>query len=459
MKIINHSTLQTTKMEELIEKYHQIYKENLSSISNSIQGVSEIRKAALGDFLTKGFPEKKDERYKHTFIKNEFNNSYLFDLKDSSYKFSLDDVFHCDVPNLNTETISVINGKYAEQEKLTVHENGLIIGSLKEASIKYPEIFQKYFSKSINNNDVVSSLNTLLSIDGFFVYVPKNLIVEHPIQLINILSGKEDLSVSPRNLFIIEENSQVKLVVCDHTLSANKFLSNSVTEIFAEENAIFDFYNLQNQHNGASNISSVFIKQKKHSVVSAGLFTLHGGLVRNNVNVIMDDEHCENNLYGLYLTDRFQHIDNYVNIEHSKPNCRSNQLFKGILDDTATGAFNGRILVKQDAQNTVAFQRNNNILLTNDAKINTKPQLEIYADDVKCSHGATVGRLDENAMFYMRSRGISEKEARMLLMFGFAYEVIKEIKVDGIRERIDDMVAKRLRGELSRCSNCVINCC
>ena len=446
-------------MEELLEKYKNIFQENETSLNSSLQNVRNIRKLALDDFLKTGFPTKKDEKYKYTNIEHEFNNSNKFDLKSSDFNFNMDDVFHCDVPNLQTDTITLINGKYAEKEKLTTYENGLIIGSLKEASEKLPDLFQKYFSKSTENADVISKINTAFSIDGIFIYVPRNLVIEKPIQIINMMSGTEDLTANPRNLFICEPNSQLKLVVCDHTLSANKFLSNSVTEIFANENAIFDIYNLQNQHNASTNITSLFIKQKRNSIVNAGLFTLHGGLTRNNVNVSMDEEHCENNLYGLYIADRSQHVDNYVNIEHSKPNCNSKQLFKGILDDVSTGAFNGRILVAKDAQHTQAFQRNNNILLSNEAKINAKPQLEIYADDVKCSHGATVGRLDENAMFYMRSRGISEKEARLLLMFGFAYEVIKEIKVEAIRERIDEMVDKRLRGELSRCNNCVINCC
>jgi Fe-S cluster assembly protein SufD len=186
--------------------------------------------------------------------------------------------------------------------------------------------------------------------------------------------------------------------------------------------------------------------------------TLHGGLVRNNTHHYLGGERAETKSSGLFLTDKFQHVDNYVNIDHAFPNCTSNQLFKGILDDMSTGAFNGRIFVGQDAQGALAFQKNNNILLTDDAKMNSKPQLEIFADDVKCSHGATVGQIDEEAMFYLRSRGIDKREARLMLMFGFAHEVIQNITVEPLRDRMDNLVMQRLRGELSRCASCVVKC-
>jgi Fe-S cluster assembly protein SufD len=215
---------------------------------------------------------------------------------------------------------------------------------------------------------------------------------------------------------------------------------------------------VQNEHNAACKITHTFIHQEKNSLTSSNNITLHGGLIRNSTCHYLGGEGAESFSYGLFLTDKWQHVDNYVNVEHAFPHCTSNQLFKGVLDDMSTGAFNGRILVQPGAQKTLAYQRNNNILLTDDAKMDTKPQLEIFADDVKCSHGATIGQLDGDALFYLQSRGINKREARLMLMFGFAHEVIQNIKIEALRERMDNLVMQRLKGELSRCASCMVKC-
>jgi Fe-S cluster assembly protein SufD len=261
-----------------------------------------------------------------------------------------------------------------------------------------------------------------------------------------------------RNLIIFEDNSQGEIIVCDHTLSPFRFLTNSVTEIHAGKNADIYFSRIQNEHLNSNLITNLYINQEAGSRVITNNISLHGGFIRNNIHVTMNGERCENNSYGLFFGDREQHIDNYLFIDHAKPNCFSRQLFKGILDDKATGAFNGRILVRKDAQKTNAFQTNNNILLSDDAKMNSKPQLEIYADDVKCSHGATTGQLDENSLFYLQSRGIPRAEARLLMLTAFVYEVIDKISIIPLKDRISHLVEKRLRGELSRCNNCTMNC-
>jgi Fe-S cluster assembly protein SufD len=228
--------------------------------------------------------------------------------------------------------------------------------------------------------------------------------------------------------------------------------------VFVGENSHFDIIRVQNEHNNACKITNTFIHQEKNSTASSNNITLHGGLIRNSTYHYLGGEGAQSYSYGLFLADKWQHIDNFVNVEHAAPNCTSNQLFKGVLDDMSTGAFNGRIYVAKDAQGTVAYQKNNNILLTDDAKMDTKPQLEIYADDVKCSHGATVGQLDENAMFYLQSRGINKHDARLMLMFGFAHEVIQNIRIEPLRERMDNLVMQRLKGELSRCASCMVKC-
>jgi Fe-S cluster assembly protein SufD len=264
--------------------------------------------------------------------------------------------------------------------------------------------------------------------------------------------------VQHRNLFILENNAEAKVLVCDHTLCKEDFITNSVTEIYTGQNSKIDVTRVQNEHNNAVQLTNTYVHQERNSKSDSNYITLHGGVVRNNLMVFMNDENCENNALGLFLADQNQHVDNFTYVNHLKPNCLSNQLYKGILDDNATGAFNGRIHVWRDAQKTLAYQKNNNILLTDSATMNSKPQLEIYADDVKCSHGATVGQLDTDALFYLRSRGIPEKESRHLLMYAFAYEVLSKIKLPALQERIIDLVDKRLRGELSRCNNCKMQC-
>jgi Fe-S cluster assembly protein SufD len=291
-----------------------------------------------------------------------------------------------------------------------------------------------------------------------FIYVPKGVVITKPIQVVNLVHSDEDMFNQHRNLIIVEENAEISLIICDHTMTPKKFLTNAVTEVYVGENSHFDIIRVQNEHNNACKITHTFIHQEKNSVASSNNITLHGGLIRNSTYHHLAGEGAESFSYGLYLTDKWQHVDNFVNVEHAAPNCHSNQLFKGVLDDMSTGAFNGRILVNQDAQGTVAYQKNNNILMTDDAKMDTKPQLEIYADDVKCSHGATVGQIDENALFYLRSRGIDKREARLMLMFGFAHEVIQNIKIEPLRERMDNLVMQRLKGELSRCASCMVKC-
>ncbi|OFX88169.1 MAG: Fe-S cluster assembly protein SufD [Bacteroidetes bacterium GWF2_33_16] len=443
-------------------KLLDLFQENLSVIKNdSPDYINKIREKAIELFSKLGFPDKKNENYKYTDVKKEFDNGYKTYLSPKNIKFEIKDIFSCDVPDLNTKVILLLNGWFYDRENLLQElPGGAIIGSLQKAMEVYPELVERHFAKYADmEKEGLVALNTAFVKDGIFLYVPKGVVIEKPIQVINVLMDEEEGFTSHRNLYILEENSQASVVVCDHTLSAVNFLTNSVAEFFVGQNAHFDYSRIQNEHNGSKQISHLFFHQEKDSKVTNNTISLHGGVIRNNISVLLNGEGCENNTYGLYLTDKGQHIDNYIFIDHAKPNCISNQLFKGVLDDFATGAFNGKILVRKDAQKTQAYQANNNILLTDDADIKTRPQLEIYADDVKCSHGATVGQLDENAMFYMRARGIPKKEAKLLLMYAFAHEVIQKIKVPALKDRINDLVEKRLRGELSRCNSCQMHCC
>ncbi|PLX22312.1 MAG: Fe-S cluster assembly protein SufD [Marinilabiliales bacterium] len=454
-------SLETVKIE-MKDRFIEIYQENQELLKlDSPEYINVLREKAFEQFKNLGIPDKKNEQYKYTDLNTEFENTYKTYISPKNIKFQINDIFRCDVPELNTKVILLLNGWYYDRENL-IHElpGGAIIGSFQKAAELYPDLVKEHFTKyAVSDTDGMVALNTAFVKDGLFLYVPKGIVIEKPIQIINILMDEEEGFTQHRNLYILEENSQASVVVCDHTLSTPNFLTNSVSEFYIGENASLDYSRMQNEHNGSKQVSHLFFSQQRNSRVNANTVTLHGGLIRNNVNVLLNGEGCENSTYGLYLTDKGQHIDNYVFMDHAYPNCTSNQLFKGVLDDFATGAFNGKVLVRKDAQKTLAFQANNNILLTDDTDINTKPQLEIYADDVKCSHGATVGQLDEDAMFYLRARGIPQKEAKLLLMYAFANDVIKAIQVPALQERIQDLVDKRLRGELSRCNSCQMHCC
>lgn len=417
---------------------------------------SEVRKKAATAFKNTGLPGKKDEDYRNFFVNNPFERNFKYRFVKEIVHFDINHIFKCDIPNLNTHVIILLNGFYhGQDDHLTELSGGIRYGSLLAAAKEMPEVMEKHFSKySGFGRDGFVDLNTSLARDGVFIYVPENVVLEKPVQIVNLVFSNKELFIQPRNLIVLEENSSFRLVVCDHALTTNHSLGNSVMESFVAKNAKYDLTLLQNEHNNASLINHHFIHQGENSRVETNTISLHSGLIRNNHFVTLDGERAENNANGLYLMDKSQYIDNHVFIDHAKPNCRSNQLYKGVMDEQARGVFSGRILVRKDAQATEAYQRNNNILLTDKAKMNAKPQLEIYADDVKCSHGATIGQIDEEAMFYLRSRGISENEARLMMMYGFTHDVIRKIYVDSLRERIEELVYKRLQGELAKCENC-----
>lgn len=455
---MSDKTIATPIREELIN----LYQNNLDLIAGgSADLLNRHRQDAIMNFNRLGIPSQKNEKYKYSKIESLFSNEYKMYFAPKRIAFNVDDIFRCDIPELDTHLALVLNGFYLSKgEKLTTLPSGVIYGSLAEAAVKLPDLVNgRYNTLAENQTDGLVALNTAFAQDGVFIYIPRNVVEIKPIQIINLLMSDTNQMVQYRNLIVVEEGGQANVLVCDHTLSPKRFLSNVVTEIFVGRNAQLEFVKMQNQHNDSAQLTHTYAHQQADSRLVTNVLSLHGGFIRNNLAVTLAGEGADAQLYGLYLTDRTQHTDNFTFIDHAVPNCTSNELYKGILDDQATGAFNGKIMVRRDAQKTQAYQSNNNLLLTADARMNTKPQLEIYADDVKCSHGATVGQLDNEALFYMRTRGIGEREAKLLLMFGFAHDVVKRISIDTLRERIDDMVNKRLRGELSRCHNCPMHCC
>lgn len=421
--------------------------------------MNAVREKAFASFLEAGIPSKKVEDYKYTDLTEAFERDYNVVLRYHKQDVDLNELFTCDVPNLDTFLLLTTNGWYYEMNHdLSTLPKGVIICSLQEASLKYPDIFEKHYNKHTISDKAVVDLNTAFAQDGVFIYVPNNVVLEKTIQIVNIMRATDDLMSFQRNLIVLGENAQARILACDHSLSNVHFLANNITEIAVGENAVLDYYQLQSQTLKSSQINSIFINQAKASNVFSNTVTLYGGLVRNNIHVKLSGEGAENSTYGMYLTDKCQHVDNFTSIDHLAPKCTSFEHFKGVLDDESVAAFTGRITVRPDAQQTSANQRNNNLLLTDRAKIFAKPQLVIDADDVKCSHGATVGQIDEDALFYLRARGIGEKEARMMMMFAFTNEIIGKIRIEPIKERIAELVEKRLRGEVSSCANCALKC-
>lgn len=443
---------------ELQEEFSRLYAENADKISEGTSGLlNQYRDRALVDFKKLGIPTKKTEDYRYTDLMSYLKGDYTYELAPSRYSVDLEDLFRCDIPELNTHIILVLNGFYYEKNQPANLPEGMIISSLAKASIDHPEIVNKHYSQYADTSlDSLAALNTLFAQDGIFIYVPGNTVLEKPIQIINIGFSLHNLRITRRNLIVADQGAQASILVCDHTLCRRSFITNSLTEIYTGENARVDYVRMQNENSKSSQITNTFIHQEANSTFSSNTISLHGGLIRNNVFAKLNGEGATNNTHGIFFGADNQHVGSFTNIHHAKPHCLSDQLFKGVLDDNSTGAFNGKIMVDKYAVKTLAYQRNNNMLLSKSAKMNTKPQLEIYNDDVKCSHGATTGQLDTDAIFYLRSRGIAYEEARHLLMYAFANEVISKISLEPLRERMNDMVEKRLRGELSQCENCTI---
>jgi Fe-S cluster assembly protein SufD len=444
------------------DKYLDLFEDKQKEISKGDpQFVKDLREEAIASFRKSGFPLRKEESYKYTHLEPVFDGELSFDFLPRDIRFDDSELFRCDVPMLDAHVLTVLNGFFHHPEvpALTELDNGIIFGSLKEATYRHPRLVEKYLGKNAPTaNEPFVALNTAFSQDGIFLYVPEGVQMDLPIQIIHLLLSDKNQMVQHRNLFVLEKNATAQVIVCDHTLSPHMFLTNSVTEAYTGENADLDVLRLQNEHNNSCQVTNTWIKQERSSRCQHGTITLHGGIVRNNLRISMEGEGAETSALGLYLTDKMQQVDSYTVIEHMQPHCVSNQYYKGVLDDVSTGAFNGKIHVHPNAQKTEAFQTNNNILLTDTARMYTKPRLEIYADDVKCSHGATVGQLDEEALFYLQSRGISKDESRLMLMDAFVWDVISKIKQPSLQERISDLVGKRLRGELSRCNNCAMHC-
>jgi len=402
------------------------------------------KRAALAEFDKLGFPTTRNEEWKYSNVKDLTSVLYNFNADSSITPADLEDL---KIPSQEANILYFVNGHYkAELSVLVSSASQIIIDSLQEAYKKDPVLVNSYFNELMKDeNDAFSALNTAFAHDGVFIHIPDNQTVEHPVILRFVSDARvQNVGSQPRNIIAVGRNAHVKVAEAYRTLGNERSFTNTVTEIFVSEDAGVEYYKVQNESENAYHIGTTKVKMLDRSQFYSGTVTLNGRFTRNNLNIILDGERCEAHMYGLYFPDGIQHVDNHTVADHRKPNSESNELYKGILRDRSKGVFNGKIFVRPDAQKTNAFQSCKNIVLSTEATMNTKPQLEIFADDVKCSHGTTTGQIDEEALFYMRSRGISRSEAMALLMFAFCADVISQIRIDSIREYLEGVIAEKL---------------
>lgn len=406
--------------------------------------VHNIRSEAIKVFENEGFPTKKDENWKYTSLKGITKQDYsVFPKLETAIEYS--EVQKYFIHDIDTYKIVFVDGKYSSHLSETTHD-GIDVCLMSSALHKaeYKTVIDKHFN-TVATKSSLTSLNTAFSKEGAYIHIPKGKVAKKPIQIVHLSTGNETaLMLQPRNLVVVEENAQVQIIERHQSLTENPVLTNSVTEIIAEKRAIVDYYKIQNDNKEASLIDSTFVNQKDDTFVSVHTFSFGGKLTRNNLNFYQNGEHIDSTMKGITIIGDKQHVDHNTLVHHIEPNCESHQDYKGIFNDSSTGVFNGKVLVNKEAQKTNAFQSNNNILTTDKATINTKPQLEIFADDVKCTHGCTIGQLDDSALFYMKQRGIPEKEAKALLMFAFSNNVISSVKIPELKQRITKLIANKL---------------
>ena len=405
----------------------------------------DIRTAAIKNFENKGFPTKKEEAWKYTslnaILKNDFS---VFPNTENTIEYR--DVKKYFLHEIDSYKVVFVDGVFSSNLSSTTHD-GIDVCLMSSAlnKPKYKMVIDTYFNQIASKDESLTSLNTAFANEGAYINIPKSKVADKPIEIMYFSTGSEKaLLVQPRNLVIVGENSHVQIIERHQCLNDNAVLTNSVTEIFAAKRAIVDYYKIQNDAAEANLIDTTYVSQKQESHVSVQTFSFGGNLTRNNLNFSHFGERLTSTLNGITIIGEKQHVDNYTLVHHAAPNCESFQDYKGIFSDRATGVFNGKVYVEKEAQKTNAFQKSNNILLSDKATINAKPQLEIFADDVKCSHGCTVGQLDETALFYMQQRGIPKKEAKALLMYAFSNAVIENIKIPELKKRITVIIADKL---------------
>ena len=428
----------------------------LNKTDIQVPGFAEdIRRQAKEEFLRTGLPDRKNENWRHTPIAKAFapfHHTRIHELHlhghTDSCRFPEDDDFY---------KLNIVNAHLEGHDSLKTLENGVIVGRLTQAFHEHPELVKEYFHRLMKDaTGPIDALNTAGFSEGIFLYVPDG--VKFNIEVGFLLDTPVDAMWHMRNLIITGDHAEVNWIQCDDSNAHRKHLVSFYSEIFTGENSAFNLYKYQNINRLSQIISRYFHHVRKHARIHTYLFELNGGLLRNAQNVRLAETQSEARMYGIYLADEHQQFDNLIEVRHEAPHTFSEQKFKGILDDSARGFFNGKIQVAPQADRTQAYQKNDHLLLTDKAMAFSQPFLEIYADDVQCSHGSATGQMDENALFYIRQRGISERDARLLQLYAFTGEIIDRIPLSGLRDATKDLVKKRLNGELDACENCILQC-
>jgi Fe-S cluster assembly protein SufD len=405
-----------------------------------------LRKQAIEKFNELGFPTTQNEEWKFTNVSRLLNYKFVPAILNKGNELGEIDLQKYLIKNPDVNLIVFFNGKYLkEYSKILPQAKGVEIKEFSSGLLSDLEFIQQNFSNYLKNGNGFIALNTAFSLNGVIIKIPDNLIINEPIHLL-YLSGDstQNLLIQPRNVIICGKNSQLKIIESFHSLSENPYLFNSVSEIILEENSVVDYYKVQNEEDSVFHINRMQVILNRSSVFTSLTVTMGGEIIRNDLNAELVAENSECHFLGFYLADGNRLLDNHTLIDHAKPHCHSNEFYKGILEGKSRAVFNGKVIVRKDAQKTLAYQSNKNLLLSKEAKINTKPQLEIFADDVKCSHGATVGQLDEQSLFYLQSRGITKEKAKSMLIKAFANDILELIKIDSLKEQLNDQILERL---------------
>ena len=446
-------------MRAFTQFIQQLYSENQSQYPDGGQAaIRDLRQKAMDLFLQKELPDKRLQGWQQSVLNKKVKTDYIQKLQPDPYR-PLAEYFQCRVQDLHPTVLPVSNGWFiSENQTVNIDEQGVITGSLLAAIRQYPDLVLPLLAHpNLEKENGLVALNEALFNDGAFVYVPDNVKVEKPMQIVSLMNTSDPLLVNNRHLIVMGKNSELSVIQCDDSIQKESSFSNIVSEIYLGENAHLHYYKTENKDAASMLLNHVFVHQKSYSTFTSTAITFNAGYICNTFHVNLNEPMAETKLYGLYLVDKEQVCDNHIFINHAAPDCKSYQLYKGIMDDEASANFHGHILVAPDSQRTAAFQTNKNLLLTDKAHVTTKPFLEIYADDVQCSHGATVGQLDEEALYYLRTRGIGEAAANRLLMFAFANDIVQNVAIEALRDRLSNMVQHRLHGELNVCAQCMLN--
>ena len=428
-------------LKDKLESSFLVFENELNGQAQS--SVHAHRREAFQRFLQMGFPSKRHEEWRYTNLKPILKHDYrIFPNEDAAVDFK--DIKSFFLSDQDTYKLVFVDGVYSSWLSETTHQ-GFDVCTFSNMLARYKDVSDQYFAKALPKDEHLASVNTAFAKEGAFIRIKKNVTADKPVELLFITSDHgQELMTQPRNLVVVEENAEVTIIERHQSLTSSPVLTNVATEIFALRDSRLNYYKIQNDNESAALIDSTSVKQYRNSSVNVGTFAFGNKFIRNNLNFFLEEEHTESTLDGITIIGDRQIVDHHTLVDHKIPNGYSDQMYKGIYDGNAKGVFNGKVMVHPHAQKTNAFQQNNNVLLTDKASIDTKPQLEIYADDVKCSHGCTIGQLDDDALFYMMTRGIPEKEGKALLLYAFANNALRNVKLPALRKRLNKQIADKL---------------